>query len=231
MQWLQFSSPKFMEKSLTQCLGVTMLLFLCGATSRTDTGSGLAEGKLATIDMKRIFDGYWKKQAAEARLKDQQAEMQKEEKKLSDEFNQEKDDYEKLNSSTGDSNISPEERDKRKNAADQKMRKMNDIRDALKQFDANTKTRIMETGDRLKKQIIEEIKNVVAGRAKAHGFALVIDTAAVSGEGTPVVLYSNNENDLTDAVASELKRGAPADTKIQEEPAAGKADGKGSGKK
>ena len=54
-----------------------------------------------------------------------------------------------------------------------------------------------------------------------------IDTAAESANNTPVVLYSNNENDMTEAVLSQLNAGAPADApKAQDQKADTKDDKK-----
>ena len=67
--------------------------------------------------------------------------------------------------------------------------------------------------------ILNEIRNVVTAKAKAAGFSLVIDTAAQSGDATPIVLFTNNENDLTTAVLEELNRSAPVDTpKAEDKP-------------
>jgi Skp family chaperone for outer membrane proteins len=195
------------------------------------SGPAMAQGKIATVDMKKIFDRYWKKKAAEDRLKDQQAGMEKEEKNMKEEFNQLKEEYNTLNNSTGDSNISPEERDKRKKLADDKMKKMKDLDDAFKQYDASAKTRLMEQGQRLKSQIVDEIRNQATAKAKAQGFALVLDTAAVSGDGIPIILFSNNENDITDAVLVELNRGAQTDpSKAEDKPANKKEESKKTGK-
>lgn len=195
------------------------------------SGSAMAQGKIATVDMKKIFDRYWKKKAAEERLKSQQADMEKEEKNMKDEFNQLKEEYNALNNSTADSNISPEERDKRKKAAEEKFKKMGDLDAAFKQYDASAKTRLLEQGQRLKQQIIDEIRNQAAAKAKAQGFAFVIDTAAVSGEGIPIILYSNNENDITDAVLVELNRGAQSDpSKAEDKPADKKDETRKAGK-
>lgn len=167
-----------------------------------------AQGKIATVDMKKIFDRYWKKKAAEDQLKSLQADVEKEEKNMKDEFAQVKDEYNALNNSSIDSNLSPEERDKRKKAADDKMKRMRDLDDAFKQYDATAKTRLVDQGQRLKSQIIDEIRNSATAKAKAQGFALVLDTAAVSGDGIPIILYSNGENDMTEAVLADLNRGA-----------------------
>ena len=62
-------------------------------------------------------------------------------------------------------------------------------------------------------------QNTVAAKAKHDGFALVVDMAAETPNSTPVVLYSNGDNDLTDPVMAQLNAGAPpeeakpADTK------------------
>lgn len=192
-----------MKNWLRQYIPLLLLFSLAGAPAMAQ-----AQGKIATVDMKKIFDRYWKKKAAEERLKSITADVEKEEKNMKDEFNQIKDDYTALNNSSVDSNISPEERDKRKKAADEKLKKMRELDDAFKQYDASAKTRLMEQGQRLKSQIIDEIRNTASAKAKAQGFALVLDTAAVSGDGIPIILYSNNENDMTEAVLADLNRGA-----------------------
>lgn len=213
-----------MKNWLRRYLPVLLLLFIA-------SGPAMAQGKIATVDMKKIFDRYWKKKAAEDRLKDQQADVEKEEKNMKNEFNQLKEEYNTINNSTADSNISPEERDKRKKLADDKMKKMKDLDDAFKTYDGNAKTRLIEQGQRFKSQIVDEIRNQATAKAKAQGFALVIDTAAVSGDGIPIILYSNNENDITDAVLVELNRGAQSDpSKFDDKPSDKKEESKKTGK-
>ena len=213
-----------MKNWLRRYIPVLLLFFIA-------SGPAMAQGKIATVDMKKIFDRYWKKKAAEDRLKDQQAGMEKEEKNMKEEFNQLKEEYNTINNSTADSNISPEERDKRKRLADDKMKKMKDLDDAFKQYDAQAKTRLVEQGQRLKSQIIDEIRSQATAKAKAQGFALVLDTAAVSGDGIPIILFSNNENDITDAVLVELNRGAQSDpSKLEDKPADKKEETKKTGK-
>jgi hypothetical protein len=59
----------------------------------------------------------------------------------------------------------------------------------------------------------------------------VFDTAAESANNTPVLLYSNNENDMTDAVLAQLNVGAPPETPKSEEKPAEKKDEKKKDKK
>src|SRR6478735_631003 len=67
-----------------------------------------------------------------------------------------------------------------------------------------------EKKKRVRDNIINDIRNIASAKAKEKGVSLVVDTAAETVNGTPVILFSNNELDLTDAVLSQLNAGAPA---------------------
>ena len=79
-----------------------------------------------------------------------------------------------------------------------------------------------EQRNRMRTSIIDEIRKVVDAKAKAAGYSLVIDIAAESVNTTPIVLYCNNESDITDAVLAQLNSTAPADTASSDKPAAAK---------
>ena len=64
----------------------------------------------------------------------------------------------------------------------------------------------------MRDKIIDEIRTTVEGKARSAGYALVLDTAAESANGTPIILFSNNENDMTKDVLAQLNAGAPAET-------------------
>jgi len=68
-----------------------------------------------------------------------------------------------------------------------------------------------EQGSRMRNNILEEIRNVVSTKARTAGFSLVIDTAAESAKATPVILFNNGDNDLTDSVIATLNAGAPTE--------------------
>ena len=72
---------------------------------------------------------------------------------------------------------------------------------------------------------------VVSGKAKAAGFSLVIDTTAESIGGMPLVLYNNNENDMTESVIQQLNATAPPETASTDDSATDKAGGKSDEKK
>ena len=63
----------------------------------------------------------------------------------------------------------------------------------------------------MRDRILGEIKIAVNAKAKTEGYALVLDSAAETVNGTLTVVYNNGENDMTDAILSQLNAGAPID--------------------
>ncbi len=171
-----------------------------------------AQGHLATIDLRKVFDNYWKTKQADSALKDRQADMQKEEKNMLDDWKKAKEDYQNLLTSANDLAVSVDERDKRKKAAEDKLKYIKDQEDTVTQYEKQAGATLSEQRRRLRDNILAEIKSTIAAKAKAAGYTMVIDTAAESANNTPVILYTNDENDLTTAVLTQLNATAPADT-------------------
>ena len=189
------------------------------------SGSAWAETRVGTVDLRKVFDNYWKKKQAEAQLKDRQADMEKEDKNMLEDYKKMKDDYQGLLTSASDQAVSPEERDKRKKAAEDKLKQMKDLEETVRQYETQARNTLLEQSQRTRSKILDEIRNVVAARAKAAGYALVVDTASESANATPVVLFTNNENDITDAIIKELNAAAPVDApKADDKPAPDKKD-------
>ena len=183
------------------------------------SGSAWAQARLATVDLKKLFENYWKTKQASASLDDRKKDMEKEDKNMLDDYKTKKDEYQSLVTSSSDPNVAPGERDKRKKAAEDKLKQLKDLEDTIVQYERQARTTLVEQNQRMRGNILNEIRNVVTAKAKAANFSLVIDTAAQSGDATPIVLFTNNENDLTTAVLEELNRSAPVDTpKAEDKP-------------
>ena len=187
------------------------------------------EGRLATVDLRKVFDGYWKTKQADAALKDRAADIEKEHKSMLDDWKKAKDDYQALLTEANNQNLSLDERDKRKKSAEDKFKQIKESEDAITQYERQARTTLEEQKKRMRDSILEEIRTTINGKAKAAGYGLVVDTSAESGNGspgtpgTPVFLYCSNENDMTETVLSQLNAGAPAETPKTEEK---KADSK-----
>jgi len=190
---------------------VLRVLILTFAVMAWFGSSALAQQKIATVDMRKLFDGYWKTKQAEAALNDRKAELDKEDHSFLDNLHKDRDAYQKLLDSANDQAISADERDKRKEAAADKYTEIQNSQATIVQFERQAQATLAEQTQRMRSSIISEITAVVSTRAKATGYTMVLDLAGQSVNQTPVVLYTDGQNDLTAAVLAQLNAGAPID--------------------
>jgi outer membrane protein len=212
-----------MKGILRKTILTVLLITLAG-------GSAWAQERIATVDLKRLFDGYWKTKEADVGIKEQAMEAEKDHKEMLDSYTKAKTDYQTLLTDANNQAISNEERDKRKKAAEDKLKEMKDDEDTISRFEREARTRLDEKRQRMRNNIVEEIRKVINAKAKAAGYALVFDSSAESANTTPFILFSNNENDLTDAVLQQLNVGAPAELPKSADPSSDLLNDKG-GKK
>jgi len=144
-------------------------------------------------------------------LKERLADMEKEFKNMGTDFNKAKDEYQRDLAGANDQAVSQEERDKRKRAAEDKLKYLRDQEDTMRQYRAQATATLDEQGRRMRENILGEIRTLVNAKAKTAGYAMVVDTSADSAKGTPIVLFNTGENDITETILSQLNSTAPAD--------------------
>jgi len=181
------------------------------------TSSTRAQGRMATVDLRKVFDTYWKTKQASASLKDRAADMEKEHKNMLEDWKKGKEDYQGLLAGANDQAVSAEEREKRKRSAEEKLKYIKETEDTILAYEKNARSTMDEKQRRMRESILGEIRSVLNSKAKKDGFTLVIDTAAESVHNTPIVLFSANDNDLTEAVLAQLNASSPPEPVRQDE--------------
>jgi Skp family chaperone for outer membrane proteins len=170
-----------------------------------------AQTKIGTVDLRKLFDGYWKTKQAQNALNERKKQYDTDDKSMRDDLRKGGEEYQKLLEQANDQAISSDQRDKRKQAAADKLKQLQDSKTAIDQFERQTQVTLSEQSQRMRDNILVDIKAAVAVKARAAGYTLVIDAAAETANATTAVLYSSGENDLTDAVLKHLNEGAPID--------------------
>ena len=194
-----------MKNCLRKLIPILLVLVVCGS-------SALAQTRTATVDLRKLFDGYWKTKQADAALKDRAADLDKEFKSLGDDYKKTGEEYQKLLASANDQAVSAEERDKRKQSAEAKLKEIKEKQETMGQFERQARSTLDEQRRRMRETILGEIRTQLNAKAKIAGYGLVVDSAAESINNTPVFLYNNGENDMTDDVLKQLNLGAPLET-------------------
>lgn len=173
--------------------------------------SALAQPKIATVDLRKLFDNYYKTKLAQAAIQERAAQLDKDDKSMKDDLKKGSEDYQALQQQANDQALSADERDRRKQSAADKLKELQSSKAAIDQFERQAQTTLGEQRQRMRESILTEIKAAVATKAKAGGFNLVFDAASETVNGTMTLVYTSGENDLTEAILSQLNAGAPID--------------------
>ena len=200
-----------MKNFLRTIVPAVLLLTLFG-------GSALAQTKVATVDMQKLFVNYYKTKQAQAAILDLVNQLTKDDNGYKDDLKKATDDYQQLLAQANDQAISADERTRRKQAAAEKLKHLEESRTAIDQFDRTAQSRLDEQRQHMSEKIRADIQSHVDAAAKAGGYAIVLNTAS---EGISIgsatmnvpssVIYSISEVDLTAVVLKQLNAGAPID--------------------
>jgi Skp family chaperone for outer membrane proteins len=171
----------------------------------------LAQTKIATVDLKTLFDNYYKTKLATDAIQERADDLQKDYTGMANDLKTRNDQYEQTLESADDPAVSDDERARRKQAAADQLKQLQDSKLAIDQFQRQAEVTLTDQKQRMRDNILADIKKVVAEKAKAAGDTLVLDTDAQTVDGTPVIVYGTGDNDLTDDVLKELNASAPLD--------------------
>jgi outer membrane protein len=177
--------------------------------------------------MRKLWNDYYRAKQARAALDENKADVEKEHVSMVNDWKKLKEDYQTTLATASDQAVSPEERDKRKKLAEDKLKRVKESEDALGAYERSAQSRYDEQVRRVFDKVIVDIRSVLEAKAKSAGCALVLDVASLGPNGIPIVLYNNNENDLTQVILDELNAAAPPEAlKTPEKPPAKKAEKK-----
>lgn len=177
----------------------------------------MAQQKIAIVDMRKVFDNYWKRKEGDAAIKDRAASMEKDWKAMVADFNKAKEEYQKLVDSANDQAVSTDERAKRKKAVEEKLKQLRTTEETVMQYEKTARETVARELERMRDSIVAEIRTVVNARAQSGGYTLVIDSAAESANRVPILLYTNDkDNDLTESILSQLNAAAPTNLRSSE---------------
>jgi outer membrane protein len=179
-----------------------------------------AQSKMAVVDLKKVFDGYWRTKQADTQLKERAGDLEKARNGMVEDYKKANEDFKKMLDGLNDPAVSAEEKDKRKKDAEKKQLEVRELEQSIRTFDENSRKTIVEMQKRMRESVLRDIRGVVEEKAKVAGYQAVLDTAAESINQTPVVVYTSllgGSDDLSDGVLKSLNANAPADAVKKDE--------------
>ena len=183
------------------------------------TGNGTAQEpvKIATIDLLKAFDSYWKTKLSNDQLRERGGDFDKARIGMIDDLTLLREEYNRLNASNQDQANSEEKRADDQKKAQVKLADYKRLEQQIIEFNKNAQKTLADQTNRLRKGRLEEIQAAVSVKAKELGYDLVIDSSQdVLLPRTPTVLYTNGKNDLTALIIEILNKDAAGKYKPSE---------------
>jgi Skp family chaperone for outer membrane proteins len=165
-----------------------------------------AQSKIASVDMKKLFNSYYKTKLAEDLLDKDKADARKNLKDQADGIQQAEADYKQLLDQANDQAISSDARDKLKQSAADKEQEIESSKAEFEKFQRQVEATVADKSQRMSENLIEEIQKAVSDKAKLGGYTVVVNSA-----NPEAVVYVSAETDITGSVLAQLNAGAPID--------------------
>jgi outer membrane protein len=187
------------------------ILLLLAALFLVPASLASADLKIATVDLSKCFDQYYKTKDAQAILKQKEDGFQRDVQDMKVDYDHMVEDAQKLKDAASDPTLSADARADKNKALQAKVQ---DLQNMERKLQETTQERNRELQDEIVRQhndIVQEISKVVVDYSTPQAFDLVIDKSSSSATGVPILLYSSSKlTDITDAIISRLNAGAPA---------------------
>jgi len=167
-----------------------------------------ASTKIAVVDMEKVYSGYYKTQMLSARFDKQKQVYKSYSMKLKTEAEALKKGYEKLLKNA--QNISLKESVRKQSAVDANSRQFQFKlkTEEMVEYNKSKFEELRRKSDKMREDIIAEIKKMVREQSVIAGYHLVLDSSSKGLSGVDGIVYSSPYIDLTKSVLEKLNGSA-----------------------
>jgi outer membrane protein len=192
-------------------LALPALLLALAFGSATASAQAL---KLGTVDMKKVFESYYKTKDAEAKINEARNAAKKELEDRMDIAKKSLEEVKKLDEDIQKPELSREAKDQKQKLRSEKAGELQNMDREIREFQQSREKQLQEQSVRMRAGIVEDINKVVAEKVKADSYDLVLDKSGPSLNGVPIVLYARDSFDFTDSVVSALNKNKGSATEV-----------------
>jgi outer membrane protein len=171
--------------------------------------SAQADIKVGTIDMKAVFDNYYKTKDAEAKINESRTQAKKELDDRLDTFNKGQEQARKLNDEANKPELSEKAKAEKVKGLNEKLQELGVMQREVQEFQQTRERQLSEQSVRSRNALVEEINKVINDAVKAAGYDLVFDKSGQSLNAVNVLVHSKDSFDFTNEVVSKLNSEAP----------------------
>jgi len=194
------------------------------------TGTASAELKIGSVDMKKVFESYWRTKEAETKMSETRAVLKRDLDERMEKRKELQDQIEKLNDDIKKPELSKDRAQTKMKERDDKIGEWQNMMRELQAYQMEKEKQLADQTLRIRNGIVDEIRKVVDDEVKSIGYDLVFDTSGNSINNVPVVLYAKESYDFTKVIIEKLNASRPKGTAAEtsaDKPADKPADKKG----
>ena len=162
--------------------------------------------KIGTVDMKKVFESYYKTKDAEAKINEARNAAKKELEDRMDIAKKALEEVKKLDEEIAKPELSKDAKEQKAKIRSEKAGELQNMDREIREFQQSREKQLQEQSVRMRAGIVDEINKVVADRVKAENFDIVFDKSGPSLNGVPIVLYARDSYEFTDAVVTALNK-------------------------
>jgi hypothetical protein len=195
---------------------VPTVAFVLGSLSFSPAAQAQGSMKIGTLDMKLVFDSYFKTKEAEAKINEARTQAKKELDERLETFNKAQADARKLNEEANKPELNEKAKAEKSKSLNEKLQALGTLQREIQEFQQTRERQLSEQSVRSRNTLLEEINAVVSTKIKSAGYDLVLDKSGQSLNAVGVVVFSKDAMDFTADVVSEINAAKP---KTPEKPA------------
>ena len=191
-----------MKKNLT-------IKLLCLVLSLAFAGTASAELKIGSVDMKKVFESFWRTKEAETQMSETRATLKRDLDERLEKRKQLQDAIEKLNDDIKKPELSKERATTKTKERDEKIGEWQNMMRELQAYQMEKEKQLQDQTLRIRNGIVDEIRKVVDDEVKSVGYDLVFDVSGNSINNVPVILHAKESYDFTKVIIEKLNTNRP----------------------
>jgi outer membrane protein len=189
-----------------------LLLSLAVSLLAAGTASAQTQMKIGIVDMKRVFQDYYKTKEAEKKVNEDKSKAKKDLDQRSAEMNKLVGQWEAAQRIVQDKLVNPELKQQKQQEAQKLASEIKALEREIDEFRRRREQQLQEQVMRMRKGLLEDITQHVKEKSKLDNYDLVFDKSGVSPSGVPFLLHSKDAVEFSNEVLGELNKNAPKDS-------------------
>lgn len=173
---------------------------LAAAFIMAATLTGQAQQKIAIVDLQKVFDGYYKTKEADRLIKQEGSEFENTFNQMKSERDTKVKKVTELREQASNPALGDFEKQRLATDADKELDELRKMDQNIQTFSQTAQRTIAERQLKARENIIKELQGIISQVARERQYDMVLDHVSRSKNDTPIVLYTNGRDDITNDV-------------------------------